>query len=286
MAGLPCAYQRDANNAWEPVLPPEDTPERRLYNIILAKNVHTCRPKSSKKDKLGCKWEDEPCTKRFPNPQNREGLHMNGETGRNEYFSFEKDYDGYITAYHPGVALLWNAHTNMQVMGSIVLALYLLKYTAKAEPTAHLDLVDEACAANMGLQDLSPAQLTLAASSMLCRPVSAQEAALILMDVPIAQFSDPVIYIPTKPPDQRRRNVRGFGSLDPIQLYCQRPDELSDLTLLDFYRQYDVRPRSGASGRSCIPINADPDQEPLQMPHINMEVRVTVLQCWGALGTA
>ena len=118
----------------------KDVPEVGiLRSIITRKNMHTCYgfvngkwgPKKCMSGRTCCKH-------RYPFCVNDDPLKYNQETNKYEYLRLSPG-DAYVVSYLPSIALLWNAHHNIQRVTDAQWSVYMLKYTLKAEPAAKLN---------------------------------------------------------------------------------------------------------------------------------------------------
>ena len=137
------------------------------------------------------------------------------------------------------MALVWNAHHNVQKITQTAWSYYLLKYQMKCEPTGRLRLDDEAVK-TLGLGHLTKAQRRLAAALCMTKPVPPSEAALMLLGIPVVQKSRTVHFLGTVPPMLRTRRVTKWGGVTrkPVDEYLNRPPELADVPCLPYLRRY------------------------------------------------
>ena len=229
MAYVPACY----NTANQSFVPPdmESQPlEHQLYKIVLRKHMHKCTTWKGKAD--GCRDEHGKCKMLFPfSVSSTLGTTFDRHIMRYVYCR-PRESDGYVIPFHPTVALVWNASTNIQRITGSAWSFYVLKYAMKSEPLGNMSLGPEVAQA-LHLQDMSTDQLRLVSNMVLAKPVSPAEAAVLMLQHPLVEVSrgDCVTYICSTLPDKRASMLKNSKACThPIDKYCQRPSQLSDGT--------------------------------------------------------
>ncbi|MCO5577392.1 hypothetical protein L7F22_031224 [Adiantum nelumboides] len=161
-----------------------------------------------------------------------------------------------VVPYHPTILLLWGAHMNIQRVTNSSMSYYLLKYTMKEETIGTLNISAEA-AIKLGLEGLDKIKLQVISAALLTKPISATEAALNCLQIPIISKSEAVHYIDSSPPDIRQHILSGSHNvvMHPVDLYCAMPIALEHLTFFEYHKNHVVQ-RSAAS-RKQGPISID-----------------------------
>ncbi|KAK9827574.1 hypothetical protein WJX74_011054 [Apatococcus lobatus] len=161
-----------------------------------------------------------------------------------------RECDQYVIPFHPTVALVWNASTNIQRITGTAWSFYVLKYAMKSEPIGNLSLGGEVAEA-LHLQDMSGDQLRLISNMVLAKPVSPAEAAVLMLQHPLVEVSrgDAVMYVCSSLPSGRSMTLRNSRPCThPIDKYCKRPPTLSEVTFKAYFAEYDVRSKAGGTG--------------------------------------
>lgn len=152
------------------------------------------------------------------------------------------------SGYFLKISLLWNAHANVLLVTSSDLSHYLLKYTMKIEDTGTININTD-LSQMLGLQGIPDSLAKTVAALTTSKPVSCQEAALQLLDIPIIQMSDDVVYKSTQPPGNRTKDINRLSrsqqafKLNDIGLYENRPktDFFENMKFIDYFEQYEIR---------------------------------------------
>jgi hypothetical protein len=114
MAYVPAMYDDCAKD----FIPPSDLLELKLFNIVIRKQLHSCRKRCYTNIK-GCKYG-------FPFPVNNERQpRLSPYNQRWEYYR-PRHYDRNVVPYHATLLLLWGAHINIQRITSSYWTYYLL----------------------------------------------------------------------------------------------------------------------------------------------------------------
>ena len=177
-----------------------------------------------------------------------------------------------INSYNPDCMLAWRANHDVQyILDVFSCAAYVTSYVAKTE-RGMSDLLRSACQeAKQGNVNLKQ-QVRLIGNKFLNNvEVSAQEAVLILLQIPLKQASRQVTFINTSPPEERvyllKTNLEQLpddaevAESNLISRYIHRPAQLESVTLADFAALYDgVCPTQTAVRHDSAPhSNADTD---------------------------
>lgn len=209
---------------------------RALFNFTNRRQRHMCGDMGEGKhgdNKYSCRSNFDPKLPPIKNPKYckmgfKQPIHTNltpaysEERRRYNYYCPCEGHEN-IIPYCPEIALVWNAHHNVQIVCQTAWSGYLLKYTTKCEPHGCLN-IDPNMVAKLGIPNISKQQCKLASALWMTKPVHPCEAALIMLKIPIVSQSRSVEIISTTPPISRTRRVKyGSTSLKPIDLYCCRP---------------------------------------------------------------
>ena len=171
MAYIPAAYDSTSRTWIEPNVATQPN-EHALFKIVMRKQLHSCTAWTGKA--AGCRDKHGRCKVCFPFAP-CSGTTYNAASQRYMYRRLRHE-DRIVIPYHPTVALLWNAHSNLQRITRR--SYYVLKYAAKSEPTGRVHF-ESAAVASLNLANLSQAQLKVISSAIQARPISPAEAALM-----------------------------------------------------------------------------------------------------------
>lgn len=146
------------------------------------------------------------------------------------------------------MSLLWNAHANVLLVTSSDLSHYLLKYTMKIEDTGTININTD-LSQMLGLQGIPDSLAKTVAALTTSKPISCQEAALQMLDIPVIQMSDEVIYKSTQPPGNRTKDINRLSrsqqsfKLNDIGLYENRPKTIffENIRFIDYFENYEIR---------------------------------------------
>jgi hypothetical protein len=211
-----------------------DHQAQTLLQMVLRKQIHRCTPR----DQPGC-CSKGACRYHFPASLHPQRAAAMGPTGRFRYFC-PREPDRYVVPYIPILLLLWRGHLNVQRIVDSLLSGYLAYYVSKAEPE---DLVqfNQESADLLGLTHLTEQQKKLVTGMVLARPVSATEAAAVLLGIPIMEATIKVEYIDTNPPDTQRRSIGRNGAATstalPVEKYAARPDCMRHYTFMRYFKE-------------------------------------------------
>lgn len=238
---------------------PSNVAAQKLYDIVIRKQMHRCHVHGR-----GCRKSGGNCQKGFPYPPNNDGSKLDISTNKWIYarpFVGQQNGDSMnrnVVPYHPILALLWNAHSNILRITAEAWSFYVLKYATKMEPCGFLDL-DIQIAKQLHFTDsVSENQLKLITGLVLQRPISPTEAAFNSLQMPVIQFSDTCHFIGSAPPELRSRIVtKANGVCIPhVDIYCARPECMQHLTFYDFFKTiiYRDKPLQGKTLRAITTL--------------------------------
>ena len=196
------------------------------------------------------------CRFRFPMPLLERPELRKGE-GEGYYRLYAKRNDPDMNNYSRLVSMAWLANTDISpCTGEHAVVHYMSKYVSKGE--------EQTATYQQMMRQLLPHANTrkplLSAVSKLMNQLigehdwSAQEVCHLLLDIPLQEGSRTVIGVDVRPEEQQRQMYSFVGveraQVDGIaagkswlQKYCQRPDELADVTYIDFLRRFDIQNR-------------------------------------------
>jgi hypothetical protein len=105
---------------------PEDPQQERLRYIACSRLIHSCGPVGV----VGSCREKGTCKEGYPHPLHQDREPQISDGGRWQYFC-PRPIDQWVTAHVPATALTWRGSSNMQLVGLLTLAFYVLKYVTK-----------------------------------------------------------------------------------------------------------------------------------------------------------
>ena len=242
IAYVPAAY----DNNRDEFIPPTDPMQRRLYDVVMRKQQHTCRSYGK-----GCRKKGS-CSKGFPVESNEGQTTFDNASKR---FLYARPFVGRqgnssanrnIVPYHPVVSLLWNAHANLLRITAEAWSYYVLKYATKMEPCGFLDIEPDLARRLNFSPDISEAQLKLITGAVLTKPVAPTEAAFNMLQYAVIYFSDTCHFVNTAPPGMRQRATLRVTTVcvPPVDKYCARPPHMEHETLTSFYTKYVLRDKA------------------------------------------
>lgn len=218
--------------------------KQRLVEIVTRKQLHTCRTHGK-----GCRKHGA-CARGFPFASNEFGTFFDNVSekwvyarpfvGRPDQLSVNRN----VVPYHPAVALLWNAHTNLLRITAESWSFYVLKYATKMEPTGFLDIDVELAQKLCFNSDVSHEQLKLISATILTKPIAPPEAAHNMLQYSIIELSDSPHFVNTAPPSMRSRATLRNACMcfPPVEHYIGRPASMSAETFTSFFRKFILRP--------------------------------------------
>jgi hypothetical protein len=213
---------------------PADPAEARLYDIVMRKQMHICKP--------GLCLDQSMCKSGYFFDSHSGLPVLDPVTNRWKYFR-----PGYkhrnIVSYHPVLLYLLNNHMNIQRVTNANWSYYLLKYAIKTELVGELDL-DSTLGNRLGLDGLTDQQLRLLSAAVLSHPVSPCEAALTCLQIPVIQRSEAITFIDSSPPELRTHHFSKWAirpTIPAVDLYCGRPSVLAPVTFVDYFKQYIIK---------------------------------------------
>lgn len=215
---------------------------RDLFNFTNRRQRHICGDMGEGRhgeNKYSCRSRFDPTLPPCKNPKYcKMGFKQPIHTDLKPVYSDERRRYNYycpceghenIVPYCPEVALVWNAHHNVQIVCQTAWSGYLLKYATKCEPHGNLN-IDPEMVAKLGIPNITKQQCKLASALWMTKPVHPSEAALIMLKIPLVTQSRKVEIISTVPALSRTRKVKyGSSALKPIDLYCCRPADFKDM---------------------------------------------------------
>ena len=159
-----------------------------------------------------------------------------------------------INAYMKELISAWKANHDLQfVLDPYACAVYIVSYISKSQRGMSM-LLDQACKeARKGNMDLRKQVRHIGNKFLNSVEISAQEAAYLVLQLPMAKCSRSVDFINTSTPDERTFLLKDKETLDKlkdtstdieasnsIKRYTIRPKLLSNVCLADFVSQWNV----------------------------------------------
>lgn len=239
IAYIPAYYDAETNS----FIPPTDPMKKRLFDIVMRKQMHTCSPFGK-----GCRKHGK-CSKAFPYMPNENGTIFDNASNRWQYarpFVGRPGVDSLnrnVVPYHPIVTTLWNAHSNLLRITAEAWSFYVLKYATKMEPTGFLNLDIQTAKRLMFSAEITDAQLKLISGMVLTKPIAPTEAAHNILQYPIIHFSDTCHFISSAPPSMRSRaQLRPSTVCVPhVDTYCARPAHMEAESFKSFFKKFIIR---------------------------------------------
>ena len=170
-------------------------------------------------------------------------------------FLARKPSEARINAYMKFVADAWQANHDVQfVLDSYACATYIVSYINKQEKGMSA-LLDKACKeARQGNMDLKHRIRHMGNKFLNGVEISAQEAAFLILQLPLTKASREVVFINTSPPEERTFLLKDRESLESlpasstnieasniIEIYSKRPKQLDSWCLADFAPQLQIK---------------------------------------------
>ncbi len=247
IAYVPAIWNPTAE-AFVPPSPGSDPLRYKLYKIIMRKHMHKCTPWAGKAD--GCRDDKGRCKMLFPfDVSPSVNTTFDPKIMRYVYCRL-RHCDRNVVPYHPTLALVWNASTNLQRITGTAWSIYVLKYSMKSEPIGKLDLGPEV-AARLHLQDVPLDTLRLISNVVCAKPVSPAEAAVLMLQENLISVSakGKVFYVCSTMPTQRSFLLRSNRPCThPIDKYVQRPEALGDVTFMCYFKEYTIEAKRCNAG--------------------------------------
>ena len=239
IAYVPAAF----DDATQSFIPPDQATqplEYLLYKIVCRKHMHKCTQWAGKAE--GCRDDKGRCKMLFPfSPSPTLATSFDPKIMRYVYCRM-RECDRNVVPYHPTVALVWNASTNLQRITGTAWSIYILKYAMKSKPSGKLDLGPEV-AARLHLSGVPQDTLKLISNMVMAKPVSPAEAAVLMMQEDLVAVSEGgrVHYVCSSLPAQRSVLLRSRKPCThPLDKYVQRPDCLGHVTFVSYFTDYKV----------------------------------------------
>jgi len=212
-----------------------DAASLELRQLVLRYQVHECRERCKKGQKPG----DPPyCCFSFPAPL-AATTHLKDSNMRFSYRRSEEE-DRRIVPYNAALLKAWGGHLNVQLTTGTSMDRYGTKYISKAEPELFAALAEG--------ENRFQRYLKL-------RVVSLCEVAAYLAGFHPVQGTREVINVNTNPDEEMWRALKRKKDLQMMTAegnqekptlptardkYCERPDDLEDLTVVEFTEKYEV----------------------------------------------
>ena len=168
-----------------------------------------------------------------------------------------------VNNYNPHCLRAWRANIDLQyVLDVYACASYIAAYVTKAQ-RGMSELLRKACTeAKNGNKDIREQVRTIGNKFLNAVEISAQEAVYICLGLPMRKSSKQVIFINTSPPDERvvllkphsvienmRDDCEDIECSNLISRYCERTEDLDDVTLAEYAAYYDSS-KKGFTSRS------------------------------------
>jgi hypothetical protein len=208
------------------------------------------------------------CTEGFPKPVS-EVTELSAD-GKRWRYKRRNGYDQYITPFHPKLIQVSDSVMDIQRCTGHGVARYLAKYCAKAEPTQEFEA------------DGGPS----AQQHIRGRRVGIPELYLHLSGSHAVQSSRSIVQVALFLPSTRERAVKPLHQLQTmdesdtdvfvdgaLEKYMDRPDELENTTILDYYKKYDILVASRSERRNATVIH-DRKQRRVQRAKEDHVVRI------------
>ena len=160
-----------------------------------------------------------------------------------------------INPYMTALLHTWNANHDLQfVLDPYACAVYIVAYISKSQREMSL-LLDEACKeARNGNLDLKHAVRHIGNKFLNSVEVSAQEAAYLVLQLPITKSSRDIVFINTAPENDRiilLKNKESLEALPPqstdieadsmIKRYSKRPKVFESMCLADYVSELEIK---------------------------------------------
>lgn len=237
-------------------IPGDDDPHLKRLVLKLQTHSHTsyCMPSSRP-----------PCRFGFPKKQcSRTCIltHFHATKNKGQFYQTYRPADSCnINAYNPSILLHWRANMDIQIINDANgAAYYVCHYLCKSEPDelklALANLINTVFKQNPNLTSFQRLW-NIGICVLKNRRVSAQEAAFRLSALKLLQSSRTVVYLNTRPVENRYRMLRPISEINELEnddtnvfvhnlidYYCSRPDNMEMMSLLYFASWYTKCPAS------------------------------------------
>ena len=160
-----------------------------------------------------------------------------------------------INLYNEQVLCAWNANIDLQyVLDPYACAMYIVSYISKSQRGMSA-LLDRACKeARQGNMDIKRQVRHIGNQFLNSVEVSAQEAAYLVLQMPLTKGSRDVLFLSTSPPDERVQLLKQKYQLEELspdstdihhknifERYAKRPKQLERWCLADYASQLEVK---------------------------------------------
>lgn len=260
---VPAVYD-EVLRAFVPPNPVTHPVQHRLFNLVMAKQQHTCWDARTGEPKPCSRNDRGKCDKNFPNKihPSREPA-INPDTGRYAYYC-PRQCDRMTVVYLPALLLFAGAHINVQLVREEEWSFYMLKYSMKPAAAGTITL-DARQAHALGFGAMTPVERAAALCILQTTPLSANEITLHVTNTDIVHNSMEVLYFPCQTP-LRRTSVRLLVGRMQVkisheQLYCGRPHKslpgchMNDVSYIQYFSTFEIMSR--ATMCLCHDFDAD-----------------------------
>ena len=160
-----------------------------------------------------------------------------------------------INLYNEQLLCAWNANIDLQyVLDPYACAMYIVSYISKSQRGMSA-LLDRACKeARQGNMDIKRQVRHIGNQFLNSVEVSAQEAAYLVLQMPLTKGSRDVLFLSTSPPDERVQLLKQKYQLEELspdstdihhknifERYAKRPKQLERWCLADYASQLEVK---------------------------------------------
>ena len=148
----------------------------------------------------------------------------------------------------------WKANRDLQyILDPYACATYIVSYISKSQRGMSV-LLDQACKeAKEGDKSLKQQVRHIGNKFLNAAEISAQEAAYLVLQLPLTRATREVFFIPTSPPEERTFLLKSKSDLEKIPLtstdiqqeniiqrYARRPRQLQNWCLADFVSEIEI----------------------------------------------
>ena len=143
-----------------------------------------------------------------------------------------------VNSYMKNLLSAWRANHDIQyVLDAYACAMYIVAYISKAQRGMSL-LLDQACReARETSSDIRKQVRHIGNKFLSCVEISAQEAAYLLLQIPLTKATRQVQFINTSPADERTFLVKSKAELEQLD------NESTDIESNNIFRRYSKRPK-------------------------------------------
>jgi len=180
-----------------------------------------------------------------------------------------------INAHNTGLLSIWKANTDLQfVLDPYAVCAYIASYIMKSQRGISMLLQQAVQETRSGNFSVKEKMRAIANKFLNHCEVSAQEAAYLLLQMPLTQSSRDVLFVNTSPPEQRVHILKPMSALEKMsnddtnitcdglhERYSERPKELEKICFAEFCSMYE-RKKSKRKGTKENVMNLDPVDKP------------------------